>query len=252
MNLLNKNFMTYKHIFEEYQSEFYRFMILEGNIRHKTSKDYISRLNFLSEYYKLDDTITLEYIKDILAEEDKKRMHRDVYRTKKAMGDFSAGLKKFLSFINSNYHKRLQDSIIKEISIIEKTQALKQTEKDSLILSRIGQGRFRNELIKNWGGCSVTGFSATWMLIASHIKPWRDSNNQERLDSFNGLLLLPNLDKLFDKGYISFRPNGKVIFSKLLGKEERHQLQLPNDMQLKHIDARHLSYLKYHNEYCLL
>ena len=100
--------MTYKHIFEEYQSEFYRFMILEGNIRHKTSKDYISRLNFLSEYYKLDDTITLEYIKDILAEEDKKRMHRDVYRTKKAMGDFSAGLKKFLSFINSNYHKRLQ------------------------------------------------------------------------------------------------------------------------------------------------
>ena len=48
----------------------------------------------------------------------------------------------------------------------------------------------------------MSGITSTWILIASHIKPWRVSNNNERLDVYNGLLLLPNLDKLFDKGYI--------------------------------------------------
>ena len=51
------------------------------------------------------------------------------------------------------------------------------------------------------------------MLLASHIKPWRDSNHQERLDKFNGLLLLANLDKAFDLGFISFDDSGKVPIS---------------------------------------
>ena len=51
------------------------------------------------------------------------------------------------------------------------------------------------------------------MLVASHIKPWRDSNNQERLDKFNGLLLLANLDKAFDLGFISFADTGLVMIS---------------------------------------
>jgi hypothetical protein len=50
-------------------------------------------------------------------------------------------------------------------------------------------------------------------LIASHCKPWRDSNNQERLDGENGLLLTPSIDHLFDRGFIGFENNGRLIIS---------------------------------------
>ena len=52
------------------------------------------------------------------------------------------------------------------------------------------------------------------LLVASHIKPWRDADNIERLDQYNGFLLLPNLDKVFDLGFITFRATGEIIVSK--------------------------------------
>jgi putative restriction endonuclease len=48
-------------------------------------------------------------------------------------------------------------------------------------------------------------------LIASHIRPWRDSSNEQRLDGENGLLLTPTVDHLFDKGFISFEDTGRLI-----------------------------------------
>ena len=76
---------------------------------------------------------------------------------------------------------------------IQNKSDLTITQKENLILCRIGQGNFRNKLIKLWGKCSVTGFRETSFLIASHIKPWKDSEPNERLDEFNGLspILLP-------------------------------------------------------------
>ena len=87
------------------------------------------------------------------------------------------------------------------------------TEAEALVKARVGQGKFRNNLIEYWKGCSVTNCKYITILIASHIKPWKDSSNKERLDVYNGLLLLPNIDKLFDKGYISFRDTGKIMIS---------------------------------------
>jgi hypothetical protein len=49
--------------------------------------------------------------------------------------------------------------------------------------------------------------------VASHCKPWRDSTNDERLNGENGLLLTPSIDHLFDRGFISFENNGKLIIS---------------------------------------
>ncbi len=93
----------------------------------------------------------------------------------------------------------------------------------------------------------------TWMLIASHIKPWRDADNQERLDTYNGLLLLPNYDKLFDLGYISFNPKGKIMCSRLLDKFDREAIGLTSDLHLVKLENQHLKYLKYHTKksfYC--
>jgi putative restriction endonuclease len=50
-------------------------------------------------------------------------------------------------------------------------------------------------------------------LVASHCKPWRDSTNEERLNGKNGLLLTPSIDHLFDRGFIGFEDNGRLIIS---------------------------------------
>lgn len=83
--------------------------------------------------------------------------------------------------------------------------AIEQTTKEQIIESRIGQGEFRKKLINKWNKkCSISNCELLEILIASHIKPWKFSNNLERLDENNGLLLSPTYDKLFDKGFISF------------------------------------------------
>jgi putative restriction endonuclease len=61
--------------------------------------------------------------------------------------------------------------------------------------------------------CRITGVSNLTHLIASHCKPWRDSSNEERLDGENGVLLTPNIDHLFDRGFIGFECSGELIVS---------------------------------------
>lgn len=209
-------------------------------------------MKFLAQDYPLDETLTKEKIDEILRQENLKRQSRTVYASKKSLSDFRAGLNKFLAFINSDYHKRIADSIVSEIKAVEKDKSIKVTEKDSIVKSRIGQGIFRKGLIDYWHGCAISQCPLTWLLIASHIKPWRDADNQERLDTYNGLLLLPNYDKLFDLGYISFNQKGKIMYSRLLDKFDRETIGLTNDLHLVKFEEQHLKYLKYHNENCFL
>lgn len=118
--------------------------------------------------------------------------------------------------------------------------------------SRIGQGLFRERLILYWSGCSITRCRLTNILIASHIKPWRTASNEERLDVFNGLLLTPNYDKLFDLGFIAFDNNGRILFSKEFLKSERTILGIDGHIRLVTIEEQHFKYLKFHRENCLI
>ncbi|WP_180117940.1 HNH endonuclease [Acinetobacter sp. YH12096] len=120
------------------------------------------------------------------------------------------------------------------------------TEKDALIKARIGQSTYRNALCDYWNGCAVTGCTLNDLLIASHIKPWSASNNKERLDQFNGLLLSPTLDKAFDKGLISFDAAGSIMISPKLSKDTLDQLGISPNMKLSKIDPRHNAYLQWH------
>lgn len=238
--------------YTDLQADFYHYMVKFGGIAKKTSGDYVTRMKFLAHDYSLDETLTKEKIDEILRQEDYKRQERSVYTSKKSQSDFRAGLNKFLAFINSDYHKRIADSIITEIKAVENDNTIKMTEKDSIVKSRIGQGIFRKGLIEYWHGCAISQCPLTWMLIASHIKPWRDADNQERLDPYNGLLLLPNYDKLFDLGYISFNSKGKIMYSRLLDKFDREAIGLTNNLHLVKLEEQHLKYLKYHNDNCFL
>ena len=238
--------------YTDLQADFYHYMVKFGGIAKKISGDYVTRMKFLAHDYSLDETLTTEKIDEILRQEDFKRQERSVYTSKKSLSDFRAGLNKFLAFINSDYHKRIADSIITEIKAVENDNTIKMTEKDSIVKSRIGQGIFRKGLIEYWHGCAISQCPLTWMLIASHIKPWRDADNQERLDPYNGLLLLPNYDKLFDLGYISFNSKGKIMYSRLLDKFDRETIGLTNNLHLVKLEEQHLKYLKYHNDNCFL
>lgn len=239
-------------IFSDYEVDFYHYMIEKGGIANKTSRDYISRLRFLANSYNLDDSITEEYVDYIIAEEEKKRLNRDKYNTKKSLVDFHSGLMKFLRFVESDYRKVLQNNEIEQVSMINNSKKIVETEKTALIQSRIGQGYFRSELIKYWQGCSITNCGFAPALIASHIKPWKASTNTERLDVFNGLLLIPNFDKLFDKGYISFDKKGKIIISSLLPQSDRMILGIDKNIQLNKVENKHQKYLQYHRDCCLL
>ena len=130
---------------------------------------------------------------------------------------------------------------------IEEDSNLKETEKKQLIDARCGQGIFRNRIIKMWGKCCITHCDFVEILVASHIKPWRDSNNEERLDSFNGLLLSPNIDALFDKGFISFSNDGVLLTSCRLPNSTLTALGCPHDAKVQ-LQQEHIDYISWHRE----
>lgn len=90
---------------------------------------------------------------------------------------------------------------------------LPKTEAEAIITARRGQGKFRENVSQQEAACRLTGISNPALLIASHIKPWRDCEAYERLDGSNGLLLTPNADRLFDRGFITFHDDGGVEVS---------------------------------------
>ena len=92
-------------------------------------------------------------------------------------------------------------------------QTITTTEQEQLIKARRGEGIFRINLEKIENACRLTGVDDKRLLIASHIKPWRLSDNSEKLDGNNGLLLSPHVDRLFDRGWISFSDKGEILFS---------------------------------------
>jgi len=123
---------------------------------------------------------------------------------------------------------------------------LDKTEQEQVIVSRLGQGNFRRNVIKLWGSCSVTGLQSVTLLRASHIKPWKDSNNQERLNPFNGILLIPDYDFLFDRGYVAFKNNGSVIISQRLSPFACKVFDINNDLQLRSVFPENKEYLDFH------
>lgn len=163
-------------------------------------------------------------------------------RNKKGKGMYSAALRQFSEYIDDVTGQVVLDDIDQILS----DKAISTTEKSTLINTRIGQGQYRRDLIDYWGGCAVTGYSDPRLLVASHIKPWKDSVNDERLDRFNGLLLLPNLDKVFDLGYVSFKESGVILISKQL--DNYPALGISDNMSV-FLSTEHQGYMAYHREY---
>jgi len=120
------------------------------------------------------------------------------------------------------------------------------TERNGLVTSRVGQGYYRQQVLEKWNyTCAVTNCNISKVLIASHIVPWKDSTEEERLDPENGILLSPNYDSLFDKHLITFSDKGTIIFSKTLNTEEIMKLGVNTNAKIE-VNIEMLPFLKRH------
>ncbi|MGY5267791.1 HNH endonuclease [Paraclostridium bifermentans] len=124
------------------------------------------------------------------------------------------------------------------------------TEIEVSTTQRVGQSQLRNRLIEKYKKCQICGLDIVDLLIASHIKPWKYSNNEERLDINNGLLLCPNHDKLFDKGFITFNNDGSIVISDLLNSKNKDIMRINNNIKIE-LNLENKKYMNWHRKYCL-
>lgn len=124
---------------------------------------------------------------------------------------------------------------------------LSTTTRETIVKARVGQGKFRTDLLQKWGNqCSLTGLSNAGLLIASHIHAWSLSNNDERIDPENGLLLAPHIDRLFDRGLISFDDGGRLLIGSSLPSVDQLALGLDRYKALRGMTPGNRRYMALH------
>jgi putative restriction endonuclease len=131
----------------------------------------------------------------------------------------------------------------------DEIQNLPTTEREAVIKARVGQGEFRDRLLKLWRSCAITGVEEPAVLRASHIKPWRKSSNSERLNRYNGLLLLPQYDHLFDRGLITFEDDGRLVPSEVIERIPASTLGVDPQARLRRVQDEHVPFLQFHREH---
>ena len=225
----------------EFEKEFKAFMEKEGKVT-EAIKDYMSRLRFIAKngFYIGRGMLDIDTIIDSLK---KTESNRKTYKNSKQYSNLKSALKKYKYFITAK-----ENNLVDDIEAIRKDRTISETQKELLTFARIGHGKYRKDLIELWEKCSVSECNMTDLLIASHIKPWSESSNEEKLDRYNGLLLLPNYDKLFDKHLISFDDDGKIIISSQIKEEEYKVLGISANDKLFKILPENKPYLKIHRE----
>jgi hypothetical protein len=149
--------------------------------------------------------------------------------------------------INQNLIQEVNSQDIELVKEIQNLPNLTETEKNQIVAARIGQGFFRRNLILECGFCPITLVDETRLLVASHIKPWRVSNNIERINPKNGILLTPTFDKLFDNGFLSFTNDKRTILSPTLSDITFTRLGISDNLHLPHLPiAGREDFLEYH------
>lgn len=125
----------------------------------------------------------------------------------------------------------------------------RSTEADRVIVASVAQTMFRAALLEFWQGqCCITVLKVPELLRASHIKPWANcEHDDERLDVFNGLLLAPHLDTMFDSGWITVTAGAEVHVSDAIDVSDRVILGVDRALNLRGIRPSYAYYLDYHN-----
>lgn len=196
-------------------------------VRNKTSDEYRNRCFKIP--YDVDE---FKYVMDYFLRYDENWLNREI-ETVIDTAEQEDVLKAQLD--NS------VDDIDKEIE----TKQLQGEEREALIKVRVNQSAFRKLLMRRYTHFCLCDVDDESLLVASHIKPWAKSNHAEKVDVNNGLLLCPNHDKLFDRGYISFDNGGHIVISDELSENSAISMNIKNDMQIE-LSNDNIKYMEYH------
>jgi putative restriction endonuclease len=115
---------------------------------------------------------------------------------------------------------------------IENDVSIQETEREAIVRARVGQGLFKQRVMRIETRCRVTGVDHLSHLLASHCKPWRDCSNEERVNGENGLLLTPSIDHLFDRGFIGFEDSGNLIISPVAHKPSLQRMGVETERSI--------------------
>jgi hypothetical protein len=150
---------------------------------------------------------------------------------------------KFANGVEEQVEKYLEDRIRGDVQIPETTRL-------AIVQARVGQGSFREEVSRLEKSCRLTGVEDSDHLIASHIKPWKDSDNRERLSGHNGLMLTPTPDHLFDKGFISFSDDGRLLYAARVNREALAKMKVPDEgFYAGRFSQMQVDFMRYHRSY---
>ena len=176
------------------------------------------------------------------------RVQRDPRFTRVAKGVYA--LTEFLEQVEAQdlgfFTVKKNEVVFKETKKFIKTETVVEQK------VRIGQSYFRTKLLSEMKSCPITGIDDKRLLIASHIKPWTHSNNEERVNTKNGILLSPLFDKLFDKaiGLITFTLEKRILISNKLSKENIARLNIFDNQEIVNLDINgREEFLDYHRKF---
>lgn len=141
------------------------------------------------------------------------------------------------------------DTTADDIQDLLQDRTVAETVRQQLVKARVGQGLFRSNVLRYENACRVTGVNDPDLLIASHIKPWKVSDNEERLAGANGLMLAPHVDRLFDKGYISFANDGSLLVSKKLSESVLKAWSITVPVITKRLSPAQQVFMQYHRDH---
>jgi len=138
------------------------------------------------------------------------------------------------------------ETLLADLHAIEEITAIPETQRIQLSRARVGQGLFRKRVMLLDPACRVTGVNDPRLLVASHIKPWRVSSNEERLDGNNGIMLSPHLDALFDAHLISFEDDGGMLVHPTLPDDVLNRWSLRRDAHVEKFSPEQALFLDHH------
>ncbi len=177
----------------------------------------------------------------------------DYFETHDTAGDVRIGIKFFFRRVGDSKYvipNELKTSkSLSEPYELYSSQKPNSTERQGLITSRVGQGAYRKSILHRWSyKCAATGYSDIRVLIASHILPWKEAKDEQRLDVDNGILLSPDYDALFDKHLISFDSSGKIIIGSNTSLNSLKSLGITGKEKISNLTDGNKNYLILHNQ----
>jgi hypothetical protein len=181
----------------------------------------------------------------------------DFFETHDTAGAVRTGIKFFFKRVGESAYLIPEElnatRLITEPEVPYQIRMPNSTERSGLVTSRVGQGAYRKSILHRWEyKCAASGFGDTRVLIASHIVPWKDSTDDQRLDVDNGILLSPDYDALFDRQLISFETSGKIILSSDINLESLKSIGISGKERIRGLSEGNRTYLAQHSNFLKL